>query len=255
MSVLKGFSGCPTTVAKVTDIINELKARHLNCYRIAFTASWATSSRPRNYSPNGHAYIKALLDAGITVIVDRNHRVKSNDNNVIPWATALSDLLEVLTYFKNDPNFSKLGVELFNEYSGADEYTQGQTLVNGIRNAGYTNPIYLCDQPGPAMKLLVNPSGKSGDIVQGIHHYMDEGKDWKTRQNTLKSLGCVNLVDTEHGAATTTSLYDQAGEGTVLVSALNNLIAYNDANGISTLIWMDDDLHTLPLYGLSLIHI
>ena len=101
------------------------------------------------------------------------------------------------------------------------------------------------------MKLLVNPSGKSGDIVQGIHHYMDEGKDWKTRQNTLKSLGCVNLVDTEHGAATTTSLYDQAGEGTVLVSALNNLIAYNDANGISTLIWMDDDLHTLPLYGLN----
>ena len=249
--VLKGFSGCPTSVANASTIIGELKARHLNTYRVAFTASWTTSSRPRAYSPNGHAYIKAFLDAGLTVIVDRNHRVKSNDSNVIPWTTALSDLLEVLNYFKADPNFKSLGVELFNEYSGADEYTQGQILVNGIRNAGFTNTIYLCNQPGPAMKKLVNPTGKSGAIVQGIHHYMDEGKDWQGILGTLKSLGCDPLIGTEFGAATTTTLYDQAGEGTALVTALNNLIAWNDANNVSTLIWMDDDLHTLPLYNLN----
>lgn len=192
--------------------------------------------------------IKAFLDAGLYTIEDRCHRVRANDNGNIPWATVLADHLEVLKYFKNDPHFYNLGVEIINECSNTDVYPQAQIVVNGIRNAGFTNPIHFCDQPGPVVKRLVNPPGTSGETHQGIHHYEDETKNWQNQIDTLNRLGCTELINTEQGAGTTTSLYTAAN-----IAALNAHIVWNDAHGVGTMIWTDSDLQTLPFYNNNLV--
>jgi len=237
---LNGFSGALTSIQAVDDIIDALERYKLNTYRIAFTPTWTTGTRP--YHPE---YVDHLLNNwNGTIIVDRNHHTS---HDTVDWAQAEEALMECLGRWGDNP---RVIFELVNEFvhDGENVWDRCEPIVQRIKAAGYTN------------KLLINKHTLADDWrtieadSYGHHAYFNSLNDPDEQYNTLwqakaqmvnaETAGCVPLVNTETGAH-----FGESGDFTAEnVAILNEYLAWCKERGIGNMVWLMRDLANLPRY-------
>ena len=237
---LNGFSGTPTNIQAVDDIIDALDRYGLNCYRISFTPTWTTGSRP--YRPE---YVDHFLaNCSHTIIIDRNHHTS---HDTVDWAEAEAALMECLERWGNNPSVI---LELVNEFvhDGENVWERCEPIVSRIKAASYTNKLLINKH------TLANDWRTIGCDYYGHHAYFSNLNDptqqyqtlWqaKAQMNNAIAAGCVPLVNTETGAHHREANHFTAEN----VAILNEYLAWCKFQGIGNMVWMNRDLNNLPRY-------
>jgi cell division septation protein DedD len=233
-----GLSGYPTSTSQVSDIIHVMDTNGLNIYRMSFNPEWMRGPHPYHAE-----YVQYFLDhSSYTIIVDRNHIYPPTEEGAQTardnWNTARNSVLQVLQTWPNNP---RVMVELVNEYVSSDFYSRMQSLVNEIRNVGYTNPIVVnkWNQPWTVINDPLN------NVYQGYHFYFNT---WSpsgamSQINTALSRG-IKIINTEVGAD-----YNEYNSfTTATVDELNTFLTQCASLGVGNTVWMNENLNNLPRY-------
>jgi hypothetical protein len=236
--VFMGLSGYPTSTAQIDAILQVMDDNGLNIYRMSFNPEWARGPHPYHAE-----YVQYFLDhSSHTIIVDRNHIYPPNEEGAQTtrdnWNTAKNSVFQILETW---PNNQRVAVELVNEYVSNDFYPRMQSLVDEIRDAGYTNPIIVnkWNQPWTAINDPLD------NTYQGYHYYFNS---WSVNGaiqqiNTALSKN-IKLINTEIGAS-----YNEGRDFTTeTVNELVNFLQQCNELGVGNTIWMNENLSNWPYY-------
>ncbi|MCJ7760680.1 hypothetical protein MUP59_06005, partial [Candidatus Bathyarchaeota archaeon] len=230
-----GLSGHPTSITQFQKIIDVMKAFGMNTYRIVFTPQWKGGSQSNVYT-----YVNYYLThtpSNWYIIVDRNHLHPATEYESSlarkNWSTVRSNIFNTLSAWKNNP---RVIVEFINEYVSSDFYSRMQTLVNDIRNAGYTNKVVFNRWWTIPWKVVSDPVGQT---YQGFHAYFDccGVSGVESSMKTAQSMG-IKLLNTEIGADCKEYKYFSSSE----VQTLNSFLLWSYNRGVGNLIWVNGDL-------------
>jgi hypothetical protein len=236
-----GFSGYVTSTAEIDNIITIMDEQGLNIFRMSFNPSWT--------SYQSHAYnstlVQHFLDScSYNLIVDRNHLWVGDSSSatdfVTNFATASSDLMAVGAAW---PNNSKVWIEVFNEYSGSDEYARAQTLIDTIRGT-YTNPVVMNRFQYWSSGSWQTLTGTN--VYQGYHFYFNDHSP-TTAINTLQAaldMGITDLICTEVGAHWSERNYFTHSN----VSELNLFMDWCYDNSVGFNVWLREDTENWASY-------
>jgi hypothetical protein len=233
-----GLSGYPTSTSQVSDIIQVMDTNGLNIFRMSFNPEWMRGPHPYHQE-----YVQYFLDhSSYTIIVDRNHIYPPTEEGAQTardnWNTARTSVFQVLETWPNNP---RVMVELVNEYVSTDFYSRMQSLVNEIRDAGYTNPVVV-DKWNQPWTVISDPLD---NVYQGYHFYFNS---WSVNGaiqqiNTALSKG-INLINTEVGAS-----YNEGKDFTTeTVKELFNFLQQCTELGVGNTVWMNENLGNWPYY-------
>ena len=236
-----GLSGYPTSTSQLQNIINIMKANGMNTYRIVFTPQWngGTQSNVVTYVN----YYLTHTPSNWHIVVDRNHVYPPTEYGASiarkNWSTVRSNIFNTLSAWKNNP---RVVVELINEYVSSDFYSRMQTLVNDIRNAGYTNKVVFNRWWTIPWKVVYDSIGQT---YQGFHAYFDDCTVAGVESSMLKaqSMG-IKLLNTEVGADCKEYRYYSSSE----VQKLSSFLWWSYSRGIGNLIWVNGDLWNWQTY-------
>lgn len=240
-----GLSGYPTSIAELDSIINELNARRANVYRMSANPEWFRS-KPHPYREEYVAYMLEHWDGYI--VVDRNHIYPPNESGASDLRSnmeqAKNSLLEVCAAFPNNP---RVMVELLNEYVSIDFQQTTQTLINAIRNAGYTNPIVV-NKWNTGWSTY--PTDPKSNLYGGMHFYFNSWSvsgalsQMNYALSQVQSGKLKGVINTELGAD-----YNEASQfSSSEVQELNNFLSECAAKGIGNCIWMNENLSNIRRY-------
>ena len=236
-----GLSGYPTSTSKLQSIIDIMKANGMNTYRMVFTPQWKGGSQSNVYT-----YVNYYLThtpSNWYIVVDRNHVYPPTEYGASiarkNWSTVRSNIFNTLSTWKNNP---RVIVELINEYVSSDFYSRMQTLVNDIRNAGYTNKVVFNRWYTIPWKVV---SDSIGQTYQGFHSYFDccGVSGVKSSMQKAQSMG-IKLLNTEIGADCKEYKYFSRSE----VQTLNSFLGWSYSRGVGNLIWVNGDLWNWQTY-------
>jgi hypothetical protein len=236
-----GLSGYPTSTSKLQSIIDIMKANGMNMYRMVFTPQWEGGSQSNIYT-----YVNYYLThtpSNWYIVVDRNHVYPPTEYGASiarkNWSTVRSNIFNTLSTWKNNP---RVVVELINEYVSSDFYSRMQTLVNDIRNAGYTNKVVFNRWYTIPWKVV---SDSIGQTYQGFHAYFDccGVSGVESSMQTAQSMG-IKLLNTEIGADCKEYKYFSRSE----VQTLNSFLSWSYGKGVGNLIWVNGDLWNWQTY-------
>lgn len=233
-----GLSGFVTSTSFIDSIINIMKAKGLNTFRMCFAPSFVGTTHPYKSS-----YVQYFLDhCNYILIVEPNHLHPSNEAMSSKarsnWSTIKNNVYKVLSAYKNN---NRVVVELINEYVSSDFYTRMQSLVTEIRSKGYTNKLIL-NKFSQSWKLVNDPLGKT---YQGYHYYFNTWSVSGAISNIkLAKAKGIKLINTEIGADFNEYTAFSASE----VSELNSFVSQCASLGIGNLIWMNANLNNYNKY-------
>jgi hypothetical protein len=233
-----GLSGYPTSTSQINSILQVMEDNCLNIYRMSFNPEWMRGPHPYHQE-----YVQYFLDhSSYTIIVDRNHIYPPTEEGAQTardnWNTARNSVFQVLETWPNNP---RVAVELVNEYVSSDFYSRMQSLVDEIRDAGYTNPIVV-DKWNQPWTVIRDPLD---NVYQGYHFYFNS---WSVNGailqiNTALSKG-INLINTEVGAS-----YNEGKDFTTeTVKELFNFLQQCTELGVGNTVWMNENLGNWPYY-------
>jgi hypothetical protein len=132
-------------------------------------------------------------------------------------------------------------VELVNEYVSDDFYPRMQSLVDEIRNAGYTNPIVVNKWNQP-WTIINDPLD---NVYQGYHYYFNTWSPSGALSHITIALSRgIKLINTEVGADYREHNYFT--EDTV--DELNAFMAECASLGVGNAVWMNENLNNWPSY-------
>ena len=218
-----------------------MKVYNLNTYRIVFTPQWEGGSQS-----SVQTYVNYFLThtpSTWTIIVDRNHVYPPTEYGASiarkNWSTVRSNIFNTLSTWKNNP---RVMVELINEYVSSDFYSRMQTLVNDIRNAGYTNKIVFNRWYTNPWKYVSDPVGQT---YQGFHPYFDDCtvSGVESSMQKAQSMG-IKLLNTEVGADCKEYKCFSASE----VKELNSFLSWSYSRNVGNLVWTNGDLWNWQTY-------
>jgi hypothetical protein len=117
-----------------------------------------------------------------------------------------------------------------------------QTLVNDIRNAGYTNKVVFNRWYTISWKVVYDSAGQT---YQGFHPYFDccGVSGVESTMKTAQSMG-IKLLNTEVGADCKEYKYFSSSE----VQKLNSFLSWSYSKGVGNLIWVNGDLWNWQTY-------
>lgn len=245
--ILNGFSGFPNDTpsfqTNIDAIIAAIDKYQCNCYRMSFTPSWTSGSRP--YNPAKVDYF--LQHCSHYLIIDRNHHT---ENDTMNWPQAEADIMEVLSRWGNN---NSVIIEIVNEFvwdTAGTVFDHCAPIISRIKALGYTNKILVNKQ------TLANDWRQIGADYYGHHQYFDD-LDSQVQPPPFNSLanaklqasnaiaaGCVPLCNTEIGA----SFHENQSFTPANVNTLNAYLAWCSANKVGNMIWMKTNLSNLPKY-------
>jgi hypothetical protein len=238
-SAFLGLSGYPTSTSEIDEIIDNMESKNLNIFRMSFNPEWF-SGKPHPYR---ESYIQYFLDnSDCTIIVDRNHLYPPTEESASAardnWQTAKNSIFEVLQTWPNNP---RVVVELVNEYVSTDFYTRMQTLVDEIRDAGYTNPI-LVNKWNQPWRVINDPLDLT---YQGYHFYFNS---WSvsgavSQMTTALSKG-IKIINTEIGA----DFNEASSFTTATVAELNSFMQWCTDQNVGNCVWMNQNLDNWERY-------
>lgn len=235
--LLSGFSGYPRNGFSDLDlIIANLIKYGCDTYRISFTPTWTTGSRP--YRPDYVDYFLANTPSNFKIIIDTNHHTS---NDVVDWTQAQASVLAVAARWPNNPC---VFIEVINEYANSDYYSKAQTIITAVRNAGYTNP--LVSNKHSAAQAWQRFNDPLDNTYQGFHFYMNQYTPAQIQSMMLaaKNAGITKIVNTEVGADyRETQYFTQAS-----VDALNEFLMWSLENGIGNNVWLNSGIYNLNRY-------
>ena len=143
------------------------------------------------------------------------------------------------------PNNPRVMVELTNEYVSSDFYPQMQSLVDYVRDAGYTNGIVVDKWWGYGWQKFDDPLDNT---YQGMHYYMNSPRTASSYINNYVKPGLalgIKMINTEVGAN------DQEVFTSTEITQLNSLLAQSADLGVGSNIWMNENLDNWPKYHAS----
>ena len=233
-----GLSGYPTSTSQINAILQVMEDNGLNIFRMSFNPEWMRGPHPYHQE-----YVQYFLDhSSYTIIVDRNHIYPPTEEGAQTardnWNTARNSVFQVLETWPNNP---RVMVELVNEYVSTDFYSRMQSLVNEIRDAGYTNPVVV-DKWNQPWTVISDPLD---NVYQGYHFYFNS---WSVNGaiqqiNTALSKG-INLINTEVGAS-----YNEGKDFTTeTVKELFNFLQQCTELGVGNTVWMNENIGNWPYY-------
>ena len=238
-TIFLGLSGYSTGTSQVQNIIDVMNEESLNTYRISFNPEWF-NRKPHPYNSD---YVQYFLDhSSYTIIVDRNHLYPSTEASAKEarnhWNAVKKSVFQVLETW---PNNQRVMVELVNEYVSDDFYPRMQSLVDEIRDAGYTNPVVVnkWNQPWTVINDPID------NTYQGYHYYFNT---WSPagaiQQITIALSRGIKLINTEVGADYREHNYFTEDA----VDELNAFMAECASLGLGNAVWMNENLNNWPSY-------
>jgi hypothetical protein len=128
-----------------------------------------------------------------------------------------------------------------NEYVSTDFYTRMQTLVDEIRDAGYTNPI-LVNKWNQPWRVINDPLDLT---YQGYHFYFNS---WSvsgavSQMTTALSKG-IKIINTEIGA----DFNEASSFTTATVAELNSFMQWCTDQNVGNCVWMNQNLDNWERY-------
>ena len=238
-TIFLGLSGYSTGTSQVQNIIDVMNEESLNTYRISFNPEWF-NRKPHPYNSD---YVQYFLDhSSYTIIVDRNHLYPSTEASAKEarnhWNAVKKSVFQVLETW---PNNQRVMVELVNEYVSDDFYPRMQSLVDEIRDAGYTNPVVVnkWNQPWTVINDPID------NTYQGYHYYFNTWSPAGAIQQIRIALSRgIKLINTEVGADYREHNYFTEDA----VDELNAFMAECASLGVGNAVWMNENLNNWPSY-------
>ena len=238
-TVFVGLSSYPTSTSEIDNIIDTMDSEGLNIFRMSFNPEWF-SSKPHPYQST---YVQYFLDhCNYYIIVDRNHIYPPTESGASKarseWSTVKESVFEVLESW---PNNSRVMVELVNEYVSRDFYSRMQSLVNDIRDAGYTNPI-VANKWSQSWRFIEDPLNS---VYQGYHYYFNSWSVSSAVSQVRSALSKgIKLINTEIGADYNEARYFSSTE----VNELNSFVSQCANLGVGNAVWMNENLDNWSRY-------